>query len=367
MKSMRGGLLSVPSSLRCVVTCAAVALCGCGQAPRPHPVAVSAPAVASPPAGGDTVDAALARVPSDALLVGVVDVDALMGRWLPMALGIEPAGDDAKALRKDLDGFVRKHLGVDVSGTKRAVVYAADGKAGGALLLGATGTPTGAKPAGEHEGVAVLEITEDTFVAGIEDGLLVGSRSGVKKMIDISKGRTPAAGTGAAVAALRTALGSVEGAELALAFNAAPLLPALESAKLPPVAAVGMGVGSGEVSGLRVVAVGTREQIGAIESTLTDLRKQAETRIAELRAKEKATGDLGGELGLLGADFALRGVVNSLVVKNEGEVLTLGLPFRALLPVGGTVASAIAIPAIMKRQGEPARGTGTAPSKEDDR
>lgn len=322
----------------------AVVCLGCGPtATGPVPVAVAPPTGARAAGGPGASPAPEASVPADAMVVGVLRAEAVLDRWLPVSLGMEPGSDEAKALRMDLDAYAQRHFGVDIGGLKDVVLYAAS--EGAVLARGVQGTPKQGTPAGEHEGTAIVRLGEDVFAAHAEGGLLVGSRGGVERMLDVAAGRAPALGTGA----LAKALDSIDGAELAVTADlTGPLGAVLAKAELPPVSCIGVALGSGKVAGLHVAVVGTPEQVAALHSTLDGLRTKAQAMVAAQRKQVAAEGDTAGELGLLVADYSLRGVFGSMALRADGELLTLDLPFRALLPVGGSVASAIVIPSIVK-------------------
>jgi type II secretory pathway pseudopilin PulG len=169
-----------------------VALAGCGSCPKPAPAAPCAlappavpPVAAAPaPAAAPAQESLAEHVPARAAAVLAVRRNALA--W-PLAFLAS-----APEMHKELSAYLTREVGIDPTQIEGAVAYTTNiGARSGAvfLRLRAAGALRG-RPAGQHQGVPLVEVAPMVVAAAVPGGVVIGVPSEVAAAIDLAQRRT---------------------------------------------------------------------------------------------------------------------------------------------------------------------------------
>ncbi|MCA9705022.1 MAG: hypothetical protein KDK70_04120 [Myxococcales bacterium] len=263
----------------------------------------------------------------------------------------EPDAGDTKALREELDEYLRSRIGVTLTEVDTVTVFM-DPKAGvAAIIEGADGTPKG-RSVGEHEGVTLLALGK---AGGDDEGvaaqhgklLLVGQTAAVELALSAAADGDKRLERGPLVDLLTD---DSKGVALAAAVEVESLPEDLRREL------AGFGVDRALLrygaEGLRAVAMGSEESMtkleGMVTGGLTALTSEAEnTKRQALEGDDTITG-----AGAIYASYSAQRLRKLLVPKREGGTLTLELPIRlqdpTLLAAVAGIGAAIAVPALTK-------------------
>ncbi len=290
-----------------------------------------------------------AAIPAEAAAVFAVRVpkslfDSVMGAD---PLGIATEGMDD--LKKDLDEFLGKTVGIQILDATAVAGFAMAPQDFGVVVSGVAGDIKGTK-AGAHAGVDLYEAGGGPIrLAKIDDALILGTEAATKAAIDASKDAAKSAKDGnlAKLVAAHT-----DGATLVLAADLGKV-PAALTRGMPENFKVDRGIVVFGADGLMVRAEGDKAKLDALAQAITAGLKMA-TDVAEQqrkRALEDPDDVVEGAATIIGAHY-MRSASKMLEPKVENDALTMRVPMKAgdpaILAAMAGMSAAIAIPAFTK-------------------
>lgn len=263
----------------------------------------------------------------------------------------EPAPEDTKAMREEIDAYLGKQIGLTLTQVDRVTVFIAREKGVAAVIEGAEGEPKG-RSVGEHEGAKLLALGssgEEAVAAQHDKLLIVGQTEAVKLALSAAAGSGKRLGDeGGPLARLLT--DDSKGVMLTAAVEVGGLPKDLQ-AEL-----AGFGVERAVLrygtDGLRATAMGSESSMEKLETMLKGGLDMLTTQ-AQRTKEEAMAGDetLTGVAAIYGYHSAQR-MRKLLVPKLDGKQLSLEVPVRIqdpmLLTAVAGIAAAIAIPAMTK-------------------
>lgn len=321
----------------------------------PAPSATGGQGTAEPVAAPVDDAKVLAAVPGTAAAVLVLDTAVVTQRWLPVMLGIPAGSAEAKALWADFAEVTKRRLGVDVASAGPVVAFVdVPRKAAGLILLGVTAAGAKAPKAGEHEGVALLDLSDlnrGLSAAEVAGGLVVGTEPAVRAAIDAAKGKTPAADKAEPAAALRDTLAALGAAPVRIAADVAAIgVPVHEQLGVPPIATAGVALAASPDGdqAIRAVVTGKKDDLAALETMVRKLLAEGKKQLTEQRQSVRTDGGYGEEALLLLADHAQRASERNLKIRNEGTTLHASYETGSFVVMAAPVLAAVAVPAFIK-------------------
>ncbi|MEM9462686.1 MAG: hypothetical protein AAGF11_51535 [Myxococcota bacterium] len=263
----------------------------------------------------------------------------------------EPAPEDTKAMREEVDAYLEKRIGLTLTQVDHVTVFISRQKGVAAIIEGTEGEPKG-RSVGEHEGATLLALGssgEEAVAAQHGKLLIVGQTEAVKLALSAAASSGKQLGDeGGPLVDLLT--DDSKGVTLAAAVEVGGLPKDLRG-ELEDFGVERASLRYG-TDGLRAVAMGSESSMEKLEMMLKGGLDMLTTQ--GQRAKEEAmAGDetLTGVAAIYGYHSALR-LRKLLVPKLDGKQLSLEVPIRIqdpmLLTAVAGIAAAIAIPAMTK-------------------
>ncbi len=278
-----------------------------------------------------------ARVP-ESMFTSILNAD-------PTGLATEGMED----LKKDLDDFFGKTVGIQLLDATTITGFALGEKDFGVVLTGVAGGIKATKT-GDHAGVTLYADGDSPLrMAQQDDILLVGTEVAVKAAIDASTDEAKSAKNGDLAKFIAA---NSEGATMAIAADLTKL-PSQLTGDIPPTVMINRGLITFGVEGLTLRAEGDKDKIdalaGVVNSGLAMASSEAEKQ--RTRALEDSDDVAEGAAMIVGAHY-MRTAKKLLAPNVDGGTLTIQVPMKAgdpavLAAVAG-IGAAIAVPAFMK-------------------
>ncbi|MEM7154566.1 MAG: hypothetical protein AAF799_17090 [Myxococcota bacterium] len=257
--------------------------------------------------------------------------------------------DDIETLRKELDDFLEAQIGLKLTDVDALTGFFIPDKGAAGILAGTKGKPKG-KAVGEHEGVTLIGLDGDDFVAAAhDDGLLVGQREAVEAALSAAEGKGETLESkGGPLVDLITK--DSRGVSLAVAV-AVSRMPSELRREAEPFGVEHASFRYGG-DGIEVVATGS-------ESSMKTLATQIEGGMAMLTSMAQSEKDRAMKredtlegVGAIVAEHSARRLSKMLKPEVSDGQLRMEVPVRlqdpALLTAFAGVGAAIAIPAMVK-------------------
>lgn len=290
-----------------------------------------------------------AAVPSGAIAMFSVRVPSSMFasvvRADPMGLAMQGMDD----LKKDLDEFFGKTVGIQLLDATSISGFALGEKDFGIILTG-VGGGIKAKKVGEHAGVALYSDGDSGLrMAQQDDTLIVGTEAAVAASIDAASAPSKSA-KGGDLAKLIAA--HSDGDTMAIAADLGKL-PKPVIRDIPSTVMVDRALVTFGPEGLALRAEGTEEKIEALAGVVNSGLAMATSEAEKLRERALENPDdvAEGAAMILGAHY-MRSAKKMLEPKIEGTTLTITIPIKAgdpaILAAVAGIGAAIAVPAFVK-------------------
>lgn len=289
-----------------------------------------------------------AAVPAEA--AGVLVVRSTESLYATYAtLDILGPGDptDVKAMRAEVDEFLRSRLGMTLTTADRATVFFTAKEGIAVVLQGVEGTPRGT-PAGEVGGVGLLEV--DGLTLAEHDGQVVlGQRPAVALALASATGQRTAL-RDSTRPLLDAVMRHSEGVKLAAAIDVAALPPELRRE------AEALGVEQAALSygdqGIRVAAYGDPNTLARVRELVMSMLEQRAVEAERAHEQALRGGAEWSALSAIAAHYQWKQAHARLVPTLEGRRLSLHLPIQLddpmVLASFAGMATAIAVPAFTK-------------------
>lgn len=290
-----------------------------------------------------------AAVPSGAIAAFSVRVPESMFASIISADPMGIATEGMQDLKKDLDTFFGKTVGIQFLDAKTITGFALGEKDFGIILTGVGGDIKAAKT-GDHAGVALYSDGDSPIrMAQQGDILFVGTETSVKAAIDASKDESKSAKNGDLAKFIAA---NSEGATMAIAADLTKL-PAELTEDIPPNVMPDRGLITFGFEGLTVRAEGNKDKIDALAGIVNTGLAMAtvEAEKQRERALENSDDVAEGAAMIIGAHY-MRSAKKLLEPKVDDGTLTIQVPMKAgdpavLAAVAG-IGAAIAVPAFVK-------------------
>ncbi len=290
-----------------------------------------------------------AAVPSDAIAIFSVRVPSSMFTSMlsadPMGLATEGMDD----LKKELDEFFGKTVGIQVLDATAITGFARGEKDFGIILSG-VGGGIKAKKTGEHGGVAIYSDGDSPIrLAQQGDMLILGTETAVKASIDASADASKSAKGGELAKFIAE---QSDGAAMAIAADLTKL-PAEFTREIPPTVMVDRGLLTFGFEGLKLRAEGETDKIDALAGVVNSGLAMAAGEAEKQRERVlKDPDDVAeGAAIILGAHY-MRSAKKMLTPTVDGGTLTIEVPIKAgdpaILAAVAGIGAAIAVPAFVK-------------------
>lgn len=262
-----------------------------------------------------------------------------------MGLAMEGMDD----LKKDLDAFFGKTVGIQLLDATSISGFALGEKDFGIVLTGVSGDIKATK-VGEHAGVALYSDDDSELrLARQADTLLVGTETAVEAAIDAASAPAKSA-KGGDLAKLIAA--HSDGDTMAIAADLGKL-PKLLTEAIPSTVMVDRALITFGPEGLALRAEGTQDKIEALAGVMNSGLAMASSEAEKLRERALENPDdvAEGASMILGAHY-MRSAKKVLEPKVEGTALTIKIPIKAgdpaILAAVAGIGAAIAVPAFVK-------------------
>lgn len=298
-----------------------------------------------------------AIIPANSDMLFRMDVGPMrrlfMEPWLGKSFEEWPKGGmwGEPAVEQEVKALLLDRIGFHVHEVRRVTVFANVEDRAVAAIFDAEleGAPTG--DGRDYEGTTIYKIG-DVRYAMVDGKLVLGTRNGVRRVIDVYKGTAESIAKSDGLTAKRHA-------ELLDAVGAAPVIFTADLSKLPPdeyaIATGGEVLEGAAVSvdssgGWHVLVQGDPAALDSLKKKLEDLMASGMGLLEAQKESLKKDGDTAEALMAILSNQAVKDLRTKLVLERKGRHLELRFEMEgatAAIPILGVLA-AVAIPSFMK-------------------